>query len=388
MATNIHPILKLLLIAIVFQTLLAAGGGGDQGAVAGVKARNVLQQPFAADSIWNMPIGSGAVFVEANLNPRPGASPWSSMPGIDEEKLILTPSAPLTMIFHSDAAWSGKDRCVATGKPMYAVPMPGDYVIPDSDENSPAVFLMQDGRTLVQTQPVARCTARGPATSYARFEDVDLYGTGITGAHGGSGLSAIGGSIRRGELRPGKNTGPPHALKVNVYAREALFKCAMRSACSRWPAVTSDSYAVGWYGHASNNTNSAMKMGALLAIPGNMSIASLGLETAPAMQLAWTLQNYGAYIVDDTYAPGFAFSVEDGPNGSKKDEFRRDWGFDMAQKLRDDTAWVRDIQRLVSALHVVANNGPSSIGGGGVPRQALAPGLRPPAPDRAGLRAD
>ena len=387
MATNIHPIAKVFLLAIIFQALVVRDGR-EGGAIASPKARNVLQQPFAPESIWNMPIGSGAVFVRANLDPRPGASPWSSMPGIDEEKLILTPGAPLTMVFHSAAAWSGKDRCAATGRFMYAVPMPGDYIIPHSDENSPAVFLMQDGRTLVQTQPVARCAARGPATSYARFEDVDLYGTGITGAHGGSGLSAIGGSIRRGELRPGQRTGPPHVLKVNVYAKAALFKCGARPDCSRWPAVTSDSYAVGWYGTASNNTNRAMKMGALLAIPGSTLITSLGLETAPARQLAWTLQNYGAYIVDDTHAPGFAFSVEDGPDGSKKDEFRRDWGFNMSQKLQDDTAWVRDIQRLMSALHVVANNGPSSLGGGGVPRQPLAPGLRPPAVDHRGTPAE
>ena len=353
----------------------APGGDRTLASVVVAGSRDPLKQPFASNSIWNMPIGSGARFVHAKLNPNPGNNIWAAMPGIDDEKIILKPSAPLVNINYSNAAWTGKNRCAATGALMYQVPMPANYIIPNTTKNSSAVFLLKDGRTLVQTQPVARCTAGGPATAFAKFTNVDLYGPGITGAHGGSGLSAIGGSIRLGELRPGSTTGPRHALKVNVYAKEALFKCTTRSACSRWPAVTSDSYAVGWYGSASNNSNSAMKMGALLAIPGSTSIASLGLETAPAKQLAWTLQNYGAYIVDDTYAAGFDFSAEEGPDGSKRDEFRRDWGFDMSQKVQGATAWVRDIQRIMKALSVVDNNGPSSIGGGGTPRQALAPAL-------------
>jgi hypothetical protein len=355
----------------------APTGNKSLASVVAAGARDPLKQPFASNSIWNMPIGSGARFVRANLNSRPGNNIWAQMPGIDDEKIILKPTAPLVNINYSSAAWTGRNRCSATGGLMYQVPMPSNYIIPNTNKNSSAVFLMRDGRTLVQTQPVARCTAGGPATSFAKFSSVDLYGTGITGAHGGSGLSAIGGSIRLGELRPGTTTGPRHALKVNVYAKEALFRCTTRSACSRWPATTSDSYAVGWYGSATGNGNTAMKMGALLAIPGSTSITSLGLETAPAKQLAWTLQNYGAYIVDDTYAPGFDISAEDGPDGSKRTEFKRDWGFDMNQKVQGNTPWMRDIQRLMRALSVVDNNSPTSIGGGGTPRQPLAPAIAP-----------
>jgi len=339
--------------------------------------RAPLKQPFASNSIWNMPIGSGAVYTRANISGNPGNNQWALMPGIDDEKIILRPSSPMTNLNLSNAAWTGKNRCAATGGLLMQVPMPSDYIVPHSTSNSSATFLMPDRRTLVQTQPVARCTAGAAGTSMAKFSNVDLYGTGITGAHGGSGLSAIGGSIRMGELRPGTTTGPRHALKVNVYAKEVLYKCTTRSDCYRWPAVTGDSYAVGWYGTANGNSNTAVKMGALLAIPPSVSIASLGLETEPAKQLAWTLQNYGAYIVDDTYAPGFALNAEEGPDGSKKAQFKSDWGFDMQQKVANNTPWVRDIQRLVKALHVVNNNSASSIGGGGTPRQSLAPAIAP-----------
>jgi hypothetical protein len=118
-----------------------------------------------------------------------------------------------------------------------------------------------------------------------------------------------------------------------------------------------------------------MKMGALLAIPGTVAIASLGLETEPGKQIAWTLQNYGAYIVDDTWGPGFAISAENGPDGSFADQFKADFGITLAQRVNDASPWMRDIQRLRAALKVVDNNGPNSIGGGGTPRQPLAPAL-------------
>jgi hypothetical protein len=38
---------------------------------------------------------------------------------------------------------------------------------------------------------------------------------------GGSRLSSLGGSLRLGELRPGQ--GPRHALKLNVYGRQAFY---------------------------------------------------------------------------------------------------------------------------------------------------------------------
>jgi hypothetical protein len=367
--TRLTPKASVLILAPVFA--VAALGN------ASAATRDPMKQPFATNSIWNMPIGSGAQYVPAGLKGNPGNNIWAGMPYVDEEKIIMTPTAPATKLNLSTAAWSGANRCGATGGLLLTVPMPSSYVVPHSTQNNSAAFLSADKRTIVQTQPLTRCTAGAAGTTYAKFTNVDLYGTGITGAHGGSGMSAIGGSIRLGEMRPGTLEGPRHALKVNVYAKEALYKCTTRANCYRWPAVTGDSYAVGFYGTASNNSNTAMKQGSLLAIPFSKSIASLNLETTPAKQLAWTLQNYGAYIVDDTYAPGFALNAEGGPNGAKTDEFKRDWGFAMVGHVQDNTAWRRDMQKIVTALSVVNNNTATTIGGGGTPRQPLAAPIAP-----------
>ena len=338
-------------------------------------SRDALKSPFASNSIWNMPIGSGAAYVAANLPAVPGGDTWSPMPMIDDERIVLRPNATMTPINYSDAGWTGKNRCNATGGQLTSVPIPSDYVVPNSNANESAVFLQADGRTLVQTQPFTRCYAGGAATSYVKFDSVDLYGAGITGSHGGSGLSAIGGSIRVGELRP-NSQGPRHALKVVIYGKQSLYRCTTSSQCYRWPAVQADGYAVGFYGTNGNNMNTAMKMGALLAIPASRSLSSLGLETEPGRQLAWTLQNYGAYIVDDTYSPSFGFAAEEGPDGSVRQQFQGDYGYPLAQRVNGNTPWTRDVQRLHQALYVVDNNGPNSIGGGGTPLQPLAPALQ------------
>lgn len=341
--------------------------------------RDPLKQPFASTSIWNTPIGSGARFVPANLPAVPGGNPntWVGMPWADEEIVVMKPTAPATTINRS-RGWDATDRTIAAGGVLATVPMPRDLVIPTGSGNTCSAFLLGDGRTVMQFQPLYRGAAGASALAMLKFPDVDLYGAGIGGAHGGSRLSAVGGSIRIGELRPGQQ-GPRHALKVNVFAKQVLYRCTTPSDGYRWPATTADGYAVGWYGTHGDNRNTAMKMGALLAIPPTTSIASIGLETEPARQLAWTLQNYGAYIVDDTYAPSFAFNVDEGADGSFREQFKRDYAFDFNQTVASNIAWSRDCQRLHQALHVVDNNGPTSIGGGGTPRQPLAPPLADPA---------
>lgn len=321
-----------------------------------------------------MPIGTRARYVGAGLSAVPRGDVWSPMPMADQEHVVLRPGAPLTRIMYSPAGWGG-DRCNHTGRVLARVPVPSGYTVPSSKLNESAAFLRPDGRTLVQLQPFARCSARGVGTGLALYPRVSLYGKGIVGAHGGSGLSTLGGTLRVGELRPSKRA-PRHALKVLVDAATELRPCSTRSACFRWPAIKADSYAVGYYGSVSGSAPTAMRMGALLAIPRTVSLNSLGLRSAPGKKLAWTLRNYGAYVVDDTSAPGFGFATEKGPAGSFTAQFRADYGTSFAARANDHTRWEHDIKAIVSHLSVVANNGPKRIGGGGTPLQPLAPHLR------------
>lgn len=337
--------------------------------------RDVLKQPFAQNSIWNMPIGTGAQYVNARLSTRPRNDAWAPMPSAERDHIVLRPTAPVTPIYRSNAGWSGRSRCERSNNTVLArVPIPANYVVASARTNDSAAFLLSDRRTVVSSQPLARCYAGGIATGWTTFPTTDIYGDGIAGSHGGSGMSALGGTLRVGEMRPGSE-GPQHALKMVVDAATMLTPCSTRSACFRWPARGADTYAVGYYGRKGTSAPSGMKMGALLALPRTLSIGSLGLETAPGRQLAWTLQNYGAYIVDDTYGAGISFAVEVGPDGRFEDQFRRDYGFGFEARSRDNTPWARDVRRIVAALHLVNNNSSSRIGGGGTPLQPLAAGF-------------
>ena len=80
---------------------------GSANAPDGMTVRDPMQQPFAATSIWNMPIGSNARFVAANIVP-----PTERTLDHDDEIIVLTPSAPLVDIHKNTADWDPTNRAI------------------------------------------------------------------------------------------------------------------------------------------------------------------------------------------------------------------------------------------------------------------------------------
>ena len=340
--------------------------------------RDPLKWPFDKTSIWNLPIHHNAVYVPA------GIGPVAQGTLVDEDYIVLTPNAPVVNIYENNAGWDrSKDRCLEEGGVILQAPIPDNFVISRSTwlgdtPNAGLAVLMPDGRTIKQTQPFARCTAGGNGTSKYIFPDVDLYGDGIRGAHGGSGMSAVGGTIRLGELVPGSVI--RHALKVNIYAAKYLSYNATHKGF-RWPAVQSDGYAAEVY----RGTVEATRMGALLALPPSVDINAMGLETEPGRIIARAMQDYGAYIVDDPAWDVMAFITEFSPQGRVIDEFQSVWGMPMEVGGPSSTnAWTRDVARIITGAHVVDNNGPGNVGGG--PTTDFVNRRAPVAPDFASAR--
>lgn len=313
--------------------------------------------PFAVDSIWNMPIGTGAVYVPAGIGP----AKWFT---VDNEFFVFPEPTDPVRPFFTNGVW-GTGRCAAATY-EYSINLPDDFVVDDASPpwtpNNVAAILSLDGRTLKQMNPVSRCEAGGPLTAGWMAPDQDIYGPGILGGHGGSGMSSIGGSVRRGEL-----IGPApirHALKVNLWGHRWL---SSESGGHRWPAVAADSF----YNDPGNSNMydgplPPLRMGSLLAIPRDIDVNALGLQTDAARKIAWTMQNYGAYVVDDTTWDSHALDVEAGVPA----EFRAAYGYSIEGT---DGPWYDDMMKIFAALSVIDDNGPSSIGGGGAPLQPLAP---------------
>lgn len=324
--------------------------------------RDPYKWPFSATSIWNLPLHKNAQYKHAQLGAPLGAGVLS-----DEDYIVLTPNAPLVPVYTNFAGWDHfRSRCTKDGPLLFEAPIPTNYTISPKNwigetPNAGIAILMPDGVSLRQTQPFARCDTGGFGTSRYIWPDESIYGSGIDGAHGGSHMSVLGGTIRLGELVPGGEI--RHAIKMNVYGMKYLFYDSINKGC-RWPALKSDGYAPTGYGKK-GKPEPECRMGALLALKPDLDLSSLQFETGangPAMMLAKTFQNYGAYIVDDTYWDVIALETEFSPEGRVIDEFKKAWGFEF--ECSTNSPFGRDMAKLFTRLHVVTNNTAETIGGG------------------------
>ncbi len=326
--------------------------------------RDPLKWPFAKTSIWNMPIHQNSVYVSAGVQDAVNFE-------VDEDVIIMTPTEPLMTVETNLTGWSagGNARCADQGPTLFSAPIPQSFIFSNdiwhgNTPNSGASILLSNGK-IKQTQPFAKCSTTLATSQYVWDENnCELTGECITGAHGGSHLSAIGGALRVGELTAGEIK---HVLKLNLYGKENFYN---GNGGYRWPATTADG---GYNDAASGNyyggTNPEMRIGALLAIHKDAileSVAnnSLGIETEAALIIARALQNYGGYTVDNTAWDTYGFITEIGPAGRVSDEFKTLYGYDMNAYDNKNIAWARDIKRLFTNLYVISNNTSTNIGGG------------------------
>ncbi len=252
--------------------------------------RDRFTWPFASTSIWNMPVGSGALFDPAQLFPSP-ATPASVF--LDTEYFYATTDAdPWTPWYHQ-GWWAGRtSHCTVIGPLVGEIQFPANATVTMGGNNA-AALLLPDNVTLLQLQPLYRCKVGSPILAQdfvMHRENESILEDGMYGAHGGSGLSSIGGSLRLGELLPDS---PPirHALKLELFANHYFNSFP----CFYWPARQCDGYAHNesnplFY----NGTNPYMGPGALLAVPSDLAPAlEAQMSTIPGAKLLAALTDYG-----------------------------------------------------------------------------------------------
>lgn len=342
----------LIFIASVIVTLVL----GCMPTPSQTPTRDKFLQPFSSTSIWNMPLGSNAQYIPAGIDK-------AAYGGVDQEYFYKLKADDPYRPVYVPGAW-GEGRCTGTKPVELWLPIPDDLIVPDattkpySTPNNGSAFLMPDGKTLVQLEPLARCQHGGSIYGW-RYPNIDIYGEGIGGAHFGSGLSAIGGSVRKGELT--SNQPIRHALKVLLWGEKYLYY-SKENPGHRWPADRADANAAKQY----HGKNPALVQGALLAILPSQTEESLNLQTPAAKKIFHALQDYGAYVVDDAGWDAHYLAVERGV----LDEFRNTFGYDFEGRSGQ---FHDDFMKLFQALQIVDNNKADSLGGGGTRRAALAP---------------
>lgn len=323
--------------------------------------RNPLFSPFASDSIWNHPIGDEAWYVPTNLR-------TADLSADTDHFFVLSNDDPNRDLLNI-GSW--ENRASGTADTGINLRLPKALIIPDANEietpNNAAAFLLPDGNTLFQLNATTRDRVGGKLYGaqfpVSPFPNETLDGDGTLGGHGGSGLSSIGGTIRIGELT---NDDPiQHALKLNLWVKKYLSYTQGPGGGRgyQWPAITADEYANAWtYG---GNTPD-LRMGSLLAIPTWITPNDLGIDTEPARKLFYALQNYGGYVVDDTAWDSHAIALENGV----LQEFEYAYGYSFEG---DSGPFHNDMMDIFGALHVIKNNSPDRLGGGGNPLVPFAP---------------
>jgi hypothetical protein len=155
-------------------------------------------------------------------------------------------------------------------------------------------------------------------------------------------LLGLGGLVRVSDL---KNLRIPHATTL-VLSQSRLKTGPV------WPAVADDYCA---YQTPSCYTGH-VPIGALVVLVPSIDVTTLGLTPA-GLAFARCLQDYGAYV-KDSGGSDLAFLAEDAAAGMSE-----------VADIRND------LSKLTPYLAVVTNNSAQSMGGGGTPRQPLAPPL-------------
>ncbi|QKO02351.1 minor tail protein [Gordonia phage BlingBling] len=244
--------------------------------------RTTDSQPFAADSIWNTPIGQGAAFEAAGAAAT--ASFLSGAPALNDTLngygFYLNVARPADPIGVGSYVNSGGQTVTYTHR------IPYDPVISGGSDGSMRVI---DGRFAYDYWKTVKVD---DFTYTADFiTRTDLLGSGRNSGTRAARWPTAGGLIRAHEV---SKCYIPHALALAIPA----------SSLKRgfvWPASAEDATSLVYSGE--------VPMGSFFAIPPSVDLSTLNLSPE-GFALAECLQNYGGYVGDQSASVAIAVEGE------------------------------------------------------------------------------
>tara|TARA_B100001245_G_scaffold236497_1_gene227773 strand:- start:5825 stop:7720 length:1896 start_codon:yes stop_codon:yes gene_type:complete len=268
--------------------------------------RSTDTQPFAADSIWNTPIGNGCVYETAGdaatadfLAATPVIN--DTLNGYGFYLNITRPGDPI-----------GTGTYTNNGTPIsFTHRIPYDPVISTGSDGSMRII---DGRWAYDYWKTVKVD---DVTYTADFiTRTDLLGTGRNAGTRAARFPTSGGLIRSHEL---SKYYIPHALCISI-PPEALLRGFV------WPAAAEDAGTVTYSGN--------VPMGSFFAIPPSVDITTLGL-TQEGYALAEAMQNYGVYVGDSSESAAISVDGEAAVvMRPALERMRTDWSTIFAQLRR------------------------------------------------------
>lgn len=319
-------------------------------------SRSPYAWPFSWDSIWNIPIASTATYAAANITSA-GTYEESSESDYDS----VEPTFPMVTLQDARLASGGIGTVSVHGDP--AMTANGEW-------NTCSAFLGADNTSVYQGQTTELTAGGNPSFGgivNVAWSPVDIEGTGTAGCHGGSGLSGLGGTLTLTDLT--QSAPITHALKI---ALDGLTNYSSANGGFRWPATNADSgYNVSGSDAYYGGSNPNVQEGSLLALPKSISASSFSNPTVA--KLAQAMQDYGAYIVDDTGSDSNNFSTLI-TNYNAWSQLDSDLcSGDAACPSASSTTFASQLDNLIQDLAVVTNNTASTPGGGAIGASRCAP---------------
>lgn len=326
-----------------------------------------FQRPFSAESPWNRPLASYASVryagTAAIAGPRYSAlSTWMGSAWVGIHRAGSTD--PVVRLYHHPDAWrkvrakewkrsgnspeveatirAGLDRdWMGYQANMYSTTLatgfglPTGYhrredsywalearipagVVPPPDVDGYFAVLQPNGWVMEAMAPILLSTGE-LVSLFVSFTDPTGNGSGIQSGRRASMVPSYAGVIRDGEITAGAIE---HALCVALGADDLSTKEI------RWPATAMDRNPTDYTG--------TLGMGTLLALPPQLDVDAMGLETRAARVIARAAQKYGMYVLDRTGSGMMLLCTEQ----AARDVPSYSWTFE------------RDLDRIREALQV------------------------------------
>lgn len=308
--------------------------------------RSQYTWPFTYDSIWNLPVSASATYAPSGITV---TSDYSTDPSA-VEYCCTDPAQPVKSLLNAELSGGGTGAVNVYVAPGMSAP--GTW-------NDCAALLGTDNDTVYQGQTLELTAGGNPqfgGDADAPSATVSITGEGITGAHGGSGLSALGGTLTVADLT---GSGPiSHAMKVCFNGYEYY---SSAGAGYQWPAISADGgynvpADVNYYG----GSNPDVILGALLALPPFI-VPSSRYSDPLVQRIATAMQCYGCYIVDNTASgPGVSDSIIE-------------INYDAVSYFTGTGTFSSDLHQMLEDLQVITSSTSSTPGGGAIGSDRFAP---------------
>lgn len=353
------------------------------------------RHPYHENSFWNTPVGSGATYVSTgasqhtstisgssvNLNFANWADPvylaTSSDPTFTVEHRSVLPTGWNTL---TNSQTGGRTGQGTLSKQYEGIHIPSNATWQSTTNTDRKVVVIQPditfqgtfypaGTLAIEMHKFYRVTGGGYIiTTNLSYSDLRGYGMGYGAI--ASGVAVTQGQIRRWEIdaaAAGDVTAIRHALRIGL--PNSKLKVGQI-----WPASHQDGDAASLY-------TGQTPMGSMIVLNKDTNVAELTLSGTTAVQnmaraIAWTLQNFGAYVLIRAGSGPITFAIEATPthlNSTTMESVRSNIQSVLVPHMR-----IVSNSNDVGTLH---NGGvlhrtpvdPSRIAGGGTRNESLRP---------------